>query len=528
MEYIAFNSLNYIIFLVFCVVVYYACPIKVRWVLLLIASIFFYVCAGVEKLPFILSTSIIIWFAARSISHVYEKAEAEAEKNQLSGKEKMLFLAQYKKKCRNYYLLPAMIIVIGILCYCKFFNMLIEGISTLLGRETISVEVIVPLGISYYTFSSIGYLLDVYWKKTKYISNYFKFALCVFYFPQIVQGPIARYQKLITQFTGENYFDYKRICFGIQLMLYGYFKKMVIADRLAIFTGQVLGDIESYEGLIFPIALIFCSFQLYMDFSGCMDIVRGTSQIFGIELDKNFDHPFFSKNTAEFWRRWHITLGTWFKDYVYLPIATSPWLIKLITKSNEKWGKTAAKNLSTIIPLMIVWILTGVWHGTGWNYVVWGLYYGTIIVCATIFATKYKKLADLLHIDVTTKGYGYFQMIRTFCIFTIGRLITAPGSLQATWQIIRQTFKRFNPWIFWDGTLYQIGLDYRNLCVAVLALLLVGKISILQEQGSVRERIAEKNIVVRWAIYYGTIFAIFIFGIYGAGYHASDFVYAQY
>ena len=394
--------------------------------------------------------------------------------------------------------------------------------------DRITWEVIVPLGVSYYTFSSLGYLLDVYWRKTKYISNYFQFALCVFYFPQIVQGPIARYQKLLPQFTRENRFDYHRVCFGIQLMLYGYFKKMVIADRLAIFTGHVLGDIGAYEGLVLVITLIFCSFQIYADFSGCVDIVRGTSQIFGIELDENFNHPFFSKSTAEFWRRWHMTLGTWFKDYVYMPTATSPWLIKLISKVKEKFGRKVAKNLNTIIPLMTVWVLTGVWHGTGWNYVAWGLYYGTIITSATLFAAKYKKLAELLHINMESRGYSYFQMVRTFCVFTVGRLITVPGSLHATWQMIRQIFKSFNPWILWDGTLYTLGLNYRNLCLAVLSLLLIRQISIWQERGSVREGIARKNIVIRWAIYYAAIFAIIIFGIYGPGYNAVNFVYGQF
>ena len=528
MQILQYKSFNYIIFLILCAAVYYIYPAKLRWIALLAASVIFYAFAGLEKLPYILAGSVVIWFASKCIAKTYDKAEAEANEKKLSGKEKAAFMAQCKKKCRNCFLLPAMVVMIGFLCYCKFFDRAINGISGILSGGTITWEVIVPLGVSYYTFSSLGYLLDVYWKKTKYINNYFKFALCVFYFPHIVQGPIARYQKLLPQFTRENRFDYKRVCFGIQLMLYGYFKKMVIADRLAIFTGQVMGNIDAYEGLVLVITLIFSSFQVYADFSGCVDLVRGTSQIFGIELDNNFNHPFFSKSTAEFWRRWHITLGTWFKDYVYMPTATSAWLIKLISKAKEKFGKTTAKNLNTIIPLTVVWILTGVWHGTGWNYVAWGLYYGIIIICATLFAPKYKKLAEVFHIDMTSKGYSYFQMFRTFCVFTIGRLITVPGSLHATWQVIRQTFKSFNPWILWDGTLYQMGLNYKNICLAILSLLIVRKISILQEQGSVRERIANKNIVIRWAIYYGVIFAIIIFGIYGPGYNAGDFVYAQF
>lgn len=528
MSYLAFNSLAYIVFLLLVVAVYYVYPDKFRWIILLISSIVFYIFAGVEKLPFIIFTSIVVWYASFKINRLYTQADSEAAEKQLKGKDKMLFMASYKRKCRNRYLIPTLVVVVGILCYCKFAKMLAEGIAELLGNGPISLKVIVPLGISYYTFSTVGYLLDVYWRKQKYVKNYFKFALCVFYFPQIVQGPIARYNRLMIEIEKEHPFDYKRICFGIQLMLYGYFKKMVIADRLVLFTTEVFNNIEKYEGLTILIALIFSTFQLYMDFSGCMDIVRGTSQIFGIELDKNFDHPFFSKNVAEFWRRWHITLGTWFKDYVYLPVATSPWLIKLSTKIKNRFGVKAAKNISSIVPLLIVWILTGVWHGTGWNYVAWGIYYGVIIICATIFADKYKTLAERLHIDTTSKGYSCFQMVRTFCMFTIGRLISAPGTLKASGLLIKQLFSTFNPWIFWDGTLYRMGLDYKDFCVAILGLLLVWKISVWQEQRSVREKFASYNIVLRWAIYYAAFFAIIILGMYGTGYDASAFVYAQF
>lgn len=527
-QYIPFNSFSFIVFLSLCTLVYYAFAPKLRWMVLLAASVVFYIFAGIEKLPFILAVSVIIWLSSYMIDRTYEKAEAEASGKGLAGKEKALLMQRYKKQCRNRCLIPASVIVIGILCYCKFFERIAESVSALLSLQGIQADVIVPLGISYYTFSSLGYLLDVYWRKAKHEKNYFHFALCVFYFPQIVQGPIARYQKLMPQFFRENRFDFKRVCFGMQLMLYGYFKKMVIGDRIAIFTGQVLGNIDAYEGLVLPITLVLCSFQLYMDFSGCMDIVRGTSQIFGIELENNFNHPFFSKTTAEFWRRWHITLGAWFKDYVYLPIAASHWLINLTSKVKTRFGKKAARNISTIIPLMIVWLLTGLWHGTGWNYIVWGIYYGTIIVCGTLFSAEYKKLAGKLHIDMDSSGYRRFQMLRTFLVFTGGRLLSAPGSLQATRDVICQTFKSFNPWIFWDGTLYGMGIDYKDWCVIVLGLLFVWRVSIMQETCSVREYIAQKNIVVRWAVYYIAVFSIIILGIYGVGYNASDFIYANF
>ena len=370
--------------------------------------------------------------------------------------------------------------------------------------------------------------MDVYWRKQKCISNYFKFALCVFYFPQIVQGPIARYHKLIAEFEKRHPFDYKRVCFGIQLMLYGYFKKTVIADRLVLFTTEVFENVGNYEGLIIVIALIFSTFQLYMDFSGCMDIVRGTSQIFGIELDRNFDHPFFSKSVAEFWRRWHITLGTWFKDYIYLPVATSRWEKRIFLCVKEKYGINIANAFNIAIPLTVVWILTGIWHGTGWNYVVWGIYFGGIIISSALLTKSYQKLIRRTGLDIKSKGYQLYQIIRTFVLFTIGRMFVAPKSLKATGKMIKQIFARFNLWIFWDGSLYTLGLDYKDFCVCILGLLLVWKISRLQEKGSVREMIANKNIVIRWCVYYGAIFAIIILGMYGTGYDAQSFVYVNF
>lgn len=528
MGWFSFHSLTYIIALILCIAFYYMTPIKVRWIVLLIESMVFYSSIGWEKFLFAVVTSLILWFASKGMDHIYILAEKEAEEKQLTGKEKQVFFASYRKKCRNFILLPALITILGGLCWCKYAAMLFETCGHILGKEGITFKVLVPLGISYYTFSGIGYLLDVYWRKQKCIKNYFKFALCMFYFPQMVQGPIARYQKLLVQFERENSFQYKRVCFGIQLMLYGYIKKMILADRLALITTSVFGNIEEYEGLVFLFALIASSLQLYLDFSGCMDIVRGTSQIFGIELDKNFDHPFFSRNVAEFWRKWHITLGSWFKDYVYLPVATSPSLMKRTFRIKEQRGNVVAKAFSITVPLAVVWILTGIWHGTGMNYILWGCYYGGVIIVSTVCQEEYKKLAEWFRIPTKSAGWQKVQMIRTFGLFTLGRLLTVPGTLAASGKVLLQMGKTFNPWIFWDGTFYRMGLDFKDYMVLLLGLNIVWKVSRMQEKGSVRERIAKKPIVLRWAIYYAAIFAIFIFGMYGSGYDASAFIYAQF
>ncbi len=527
MSFLSFTTMLFLIFLAVFTVIYYMTPLRFRWLVLLAASTVFYLSAGIEKMPFILITSLLVFLSARQINKTFDALEQEADEKQLTGKKRMDFLAPVKKKCRNYYLIPTIVLTVGILCYCKLGASVLQILHKNISAWTIS-DVIIPLGVSYYTFSCIGYLLDIYWRKQKPINNYGKYFLCVSYFPQIVQGPIAKYSRLSDELFKEHPFNFTQVCFGIQLMLYGYFKKLVIADRLALFTDQVFGNISKYEGFLVIIALVFSSFQIYMDFSACMDIVQGMSQIFGIKLENNFNHPFFSKNATEFWRRWHITLGAWYKDYIYLPIVTSGWLAKITAKVKETKGKELAKKVNSAIPPAVVWLLTGLWHGTGWNYIVWGVYWGAITISATIFAKQYRKIADLLHINTTTAAYQYFQMIRTFFIFTIGRLITVPGTLKNTAATIAQIFKCFNPWIFWDGSLYKMGLDYKDLCIVIIGLLFVRKISMLQEKASVRNMIANRNLVLRWFIYYAAFFAIIILGLYGSGYDASDFIYTNF
>lgn len=292
-------SIVFILFLAIVMLLYYIFPKRIRWCILLLASVVFYLYAGIDKFLIVTVTSLAVWLASRTINCQYQKAEREIAEQEICGKEKTTLLAQYKRKCRDRILIPTLFLVVGTLAFCKFGKMLTDALRQMFVFH-ISWDVIVPLGISYYTFSSVGYLLDVYWRKAGHIRNYFKFLLCVLYFPQIVQGPIARYNRLEKELFQEHPFDFKQVCFGMQLMLYGYAKKMILADRLSLYTAAVFGNLQSYEGLVILIAVIASAFQIYMDFSGCMDIVRGASQIFGVTLENNFMHPFFPRVRRSF------------------------------------------------------------------------------------------------------------------------------------------------------------------------------------------------------------------------------------
>ena len=387
---------------------------------------------------------------------------------------------------------------------------------------------IVPLGISYYTFSAIGYLADVYWGKDTAECNFFKLALFLLFFPKILQGPIARHRNLGRQLVEGHAFDYKEFCFGMQLAIWGYFKKMVIADRISIFTDSVYSKYSSFGGAIIVFSTVLAAVQLYCDFSGCIDIAAGVSQMFGIKLEKNFDHPFFSHTVSEFWRRWHITLGTWFKDYIYMPLVVSPRLIRLSGKVRKRFGKRPGKAVMTIIPLAVVWILTGLWHGTGANYLVWGAYWGILIILSTVFAPEIKKAATYFHINTDSTSWKCIQVVRTFLLFCIGRLITIPGDLAVTGQLFKSIFTEPQLWQLFDDTLYAQGLEWKEFVLMLLMIGILWFISLQQRKGSIREKIAGWNLIVRCFFYASAVIFILIFGIYGPSYDTSGFVYMNY
>lgn len=507
---INFISIYFLIFVAATLCLYFLVPRKYRWLVLLFSSIFFYSFTGIESLVFVTYAAIITYVTARNIENIYNAPNPN------------------KKKARIH-LMTGIALVMFLLAYAKIGSSVALALQNILSAKSIGFQEIIPLGISYYTFSIIGYMADVYWKRQKAEHNFFKLFLYMIYFPQILQGPIPRYRKLAPQLTEGHAFNYKNLCYGAQRVVWGYFKKMVIADRLALFTSEVFENYLSYEGFIFVVAILCAAINLYCDFSGCMDIALGISEMMSIHLEENFQRPFFSKSAAEFWHRWHITLGAWFKDYVYMPLVSSPALAKLCQKSKNAFGRRFARSLMSIIPLSVVWVLTGLWHGTGMDYILWGCYWGLIIILSTILAPELKKLTKKLKINTNTPSYHAFQMIRTTFLFMGSRLLTAPGNIKTTGEMIRRIFMKFNIWVLFDETLYDIGWDRKDFWISVIAILILWKISCMQEKGiKIREKIASYPLVLRWCIYYAGILAVLIFGIYGSGQAGNVFIYMNY
>ena len=529
------TSINFLIFAGLGIILYYIFPVKHRWIMLLIWSLIFYVLGGWKYLPFMLITTVTIYLASVKIGKIYEEpliGDMPGKSSDISGssgnadsssaaKARKVLKNQQKKRARIWAIL-AIALNIGFLIYGKVMNYLDGHIygGTLIDRY------IIPIGISYYTFATVGYLLDVYWQKYKYEKNFFRFMLFAFYYPHIMQGPISRYDQLGASLKEEHRFSYKNLTYGCERMLWGYFKKLVIADRLNVMVPDIFAN-PDLKGSVYFMALFLDLIQIYADFSGYMDIVCGLSEIMGIRLEENFNHPFFSRSVTEFWRRWHMTLGGWFRDYVYYPLIVSKPFKKLHKKANKNLPSIPAQIVSIGIPVLVTWILTGLWHGTGSGYLAWGIYYGILILISVVFKDSFQALNRLLHIKTDSKSFRLFQTARIMLIFMGGRLMTKGGSFAGAMHILKSIIKNTDLIDFFNGSIYGYGLDAGNLNIALLGPLLIFIVSMMQNRFVIRDELARQNIWFRWGILIFGFFVIILDGVYGT--HSSgSFMYQIY
>ena len=527
-----FIQVNFLIFLLAVFLAFYICPVKYRWIVLLGSSIVFYVIAGVKYLPFIFVTSFSVYLAGRRMGRIYDAQEAAAKEQGLTRKEIKEQKAQAKARCKRTLLL-VLAVNLGILIACKYLKFFIGPVTALLqrfgGAGTLTAEsILVPLGISYYTFSALSYLLDVYWRRIAHEKSYPRFLLYLIYFPHILQGPIERYARLGERLKAELRFDYRRVAFGLQLIVWGFMKKLILADRLNIFISRVYREYDRAGGWILMLAALLDVVYIYTDFSGCMDMARGMSQIFGVELDLNFDHPFSSVSITEFWRRWHITLGEWFRDYVYYPISTSKLVKNIGRRTRNSWPPRLSRLALNTFPITVTWILTGLWHGTGKTYLAWGIYYAFMLLMSATFGDDLHHLAVRCGAKTEAASWRLFQIVRTTLIFAGGRLLTSPGGLWKTKRIVKRLLFDWKPWMVTDGSLFTFGLDGQAAFILVVFIALLGVVGWYQKKESVREWIARQGVVFRWLLYLAGVWSVLIFGIYGPGFNAASFVYMAY
>ncbi len=524
----SYASFSFLLFSGIVVLLYYIVPKKFQRHLLLAANIFFYVYAGIQYVPFLVATLLATFFAGKAMGKIYEEEKLLLKECSVVAEKKKV-KADCKAKAKKPLIL-ALIITVGLLVACKYTKFLLTNVNSVLsavGLGQIGIfKMIVPLGVSFYTFMAISYVLDIYWKRYEAERSFLNYAVYLTYFPHIAQGPIDRFNHFKQQLPKEGIaFDGVKVSDGAQLVILGLFKKLVIADRLGIFVSEIYSNYKNYSGLILIVATVLYSIQIYADFSGCIDIVSGVSEMFGIKLQKNFDHPYFSKNIPEFWRRWHMSLGEWFKDYIYYPISVSK-LVKKVKKNSK--SKKFSELFSSCFPILIVWLTTGIWHGASWNYVAWGLYYAAIMIAGTVFEPLCNKINTKLHINTESFSWKLWQMTRTFILCCIGRVFFRANGLRAALHIFKSMFSGLSMKYLAGDAIFNYGLDWKNFVFVLFAILILWAIDMLQERMHIREELRKQGIIFRWLIIFLGIFAVIIFGIYGPGYDASTFIYDQF
>ncbi len=492
-------------------ILYYSIPRRFQWGFLLLCSVSYCLLSGQGALICYPLLSVTVCYAG---TRFLAAAPAEAEKR------------------RRGILTMTVLVNIGILFALKYVNFVSNSVNGLVrlfgGPEKMlpGSPLLAPLGVSFYTFTLLGYVMDVYYGLVPVQRNFGKLALYGLYFPNLISGPILKYREHAEQFFAPHLFDYRQVTRGLQRMVWGFFKKLVIAERLGVFVNTVYGSYETYDGAYIWVATVCYAFQLYTDFSGCMDIVLGMSESLGILLPENFQTPFFSKSVAEYWRRWHITLGVWMKEYVFYPLLRTKLFTDLNRRLKEKCGKKRGKQYATFAAMFVLWFTVGVWHGGDWKFVIGsGLLHWCYIVLEELLAPGFARLLNRLRLNAEGRLVTGFRILRTFFLVCVGDLFFRAASAGDAFSMLVCAVRRFDPEIFWDGSLLVLGLDGIDMAVAVVSLLLLWSVSLLQRRGSVRDAIAKKPLPLRWILWYALLFAVILLGCYGPGYSASEFIY---
>lgn len=505
------TSFYFLCFFTAILILYYIIPGRLQWGLLLLCSIAYYLLSG---------NGMLILYPIASVTACYAGIRLLTAAPAEEGKRRRMILA------------VTVLVNIGILAVLKYVNFgiyTIDGIARIFGSsgELIkSVDFLIPLGVSFYTFSLLGYVIDVYYGIAKPQENYLKLMLYGMYFPVVLSGPILKYREHGEQFFKAHTFDYRQVTRGLQRMLWGFFKKLVIAERLGILVDTVYGSYVEYPGAYIWFATVCYAFQLYTDFSGCMDIVLGMSESLGILLPENFQTPFFAKSVAEYWRRWHITLGVWMKEYVFYPVLRSPFFTKLNKAWREKFGKKKGKQYATFMAMFLLWLTVGIWHGGDWKFVIGsGLLHWIYVVLEEVLEPSCGRFMKKYRIDPAGRTVNVLRILRTFFLVCVGDLFFRAASVGDAFAMLGKAASVWNPSILWNGALFELGLDWMEMVIVLAALLVLYGVSLLKQTGSVRDRIACRALPVRWLIWYALLFAVILLGCYGPGYSAGEFIY---
>jgi alginate O-acetyltransferase complex protein AlgI len=477
-----FNSIHFLIFFPIVVILYFIIPQRQRWIFLLAASYYFYMCWKMEYIFLIITSTLIDYFAGIQMGNVVRSK-------------------------RTKYLLLSLAANLGLLFTFKYFNFFNGAFRSVFQHFNIvyhipSLRVLLPVGISFYTFQTLSYSIDVYRGQRKAERHIGIFALYVAFFPQLVAGPIERSTRLLPQFYEKHAFNYQRLVDGFILMVWGFFKKIVIADRLAVVVNHVYNNVPEYSGLSFLIASYCFALQIYCDFSGYSDIAIGSAKIMGFDLMKNFDRPYFSKSISEFWKRWHISLSSWFRDYLYIPL-----------------GGNRVKKWRWYANIMIVFLLSGMWHGANWTFLIWGGLHGFYMLFSTLTQTVRQKLSSLFLLDRYPDIKKIFDVIVTFHLVLLGWIFFRANSLSDALYILKHLFSSFRI------NLSHLGLDRAQWYTALLAVTALLIVHFAERQNTLPNIIRSQPLMLRWASCFLLATGVIMLGYYD---YSLQFIYFQF
>jgi len=503
------TSLAFFGFFLGTLILYYLIPVKFRYLVLLAASVAFFLLSSTPYTGLYLLADILVTaLCARGMT---EEAPAGRKKGLLA---------------------VGLVVNLGILAVLKYSHFFADNLAALVNLFGANLsfelpELLSPLGISFYTLTAVGYLLDCYWGLVEPEKNPLKTALFISYYPALTSGPIMKWREMKDQLFTEHRFSYENLTGGLQRMLWGLFKKLVLSVRLATVVNTVYGDLETYQGLYVWVAAGLFMLQLYTDFSGCMDIILGAGECYGIRAPENFRQPFFSRSVQEFWQRWHITLGGWLKEYILYPVLRSRLFSKMTKAIKNKFGRKASRQIPSYLGMLIVWLAVGLWHGGDWKYVLgMGLWYFMLIALSSALTPVFKKVNAFLHVKEDSFSWHLFQSLRVFLLVSFGNVFFRLDSVAETFTAYKAMFSTFNPWIFFNGGLLNLGLTNWDLNVLTFGLLLLLAVSCLAEKyGTARAWLKEQGVVFRYFVWLSLLLLVVIFGAYGPGFDATDFIY---
>ncbi len=526
----AYHTLLYgFAFLPLCLVLYQLTPQKHRWKVLLAFSWLFFYMISRKLLIYLIGASIITHYTGVRLELL--RTEEERDKESAAGKKKKEIRLRYQKKGRQILAL-GILLLLGVLVYLKYYNFFVRNISNVLDLSVLPFtlpekKLLLPVGISFYSLEAVGYMADVYWGKIRAEESLGKTALFLGFFPQIMEGPICRFTDTSDTLYAGKSLEWDNLSEGYIRIFWGLFKKLIIADRLAVLVNQIFDNYMEYSGAVVAAGAVAYTVQLYMEFSGCMDIVVGSGRVFGIRLPENFRQPFCARSASEFWRRWHISLGVWFKTYIFYPVSVSGLVKKWNQFGRKHAGKYLTRLVTSALALFPVWLCNGLWHGARWSYIFYGMYYFTLILAGMAVEPVRDRFLGVLHIHPDSFGWRNVQRIKTWMIIFTGELFFRADGLRAGLHMFRSIFDGFDIRKFWDGTLLGLGLGRADFAAVIVGCIVVAVIGSMNENGIItRIRKARASETAKWCVMYGLLFAVLFFAAYGDGYQAVDLIYA--